>query len=144
MCVAFVRSPYDSKEEGVMVKGVTNQTQDISKGKGEQPKDMIHIGINATERMRDEILQRELRALNINIKVENRASGIVILGWLPLSLASETKSRKIVQLNAWLRSWCKRERFGHLTSIPGQVRPAVEGHQYLAESLVETDLEGLS
>eukprot|EP00061_Rhincodon_typus_P011604 g36753.t1 len=48
---------------GAKFKDVSEQEQDILKEEGDRPEVMVHIDTNATDRNKDEVLQREFRKL---------------------------------------------------------------------------------
>ena len=43
--------------------------------------------------------------------LKSKASRVAISGLLPVPSASEARNREILQLNTWLKGWCKRESF---------------------------------
>ena len=94
---------------GARAKDVTERLQDILKGEGEQAEVIVHIGTNDIGRKRDEDLKSEYRELGRRLKC--RTSLVVISGQLPMPCASESRNRKIRQMNAWLESWCSGQGF---------------------------------
>jgi len=97
---------------GARVKDVSERAWDILKGEGEQPEVVVHIGTNDVGRKSEEVLQGEFRELGSKLK--KRTSRVVISGLLPVPRASEVRNRKIVKINTWLKSWCRREGFRYL------------------------------
>ena len=82
--------------------------QEILKGEGEQPEITVHIG-PMTEVGKGEVLKSEYRELGRTLKC--RTSKVAISGLLPVPRASESRNRKIRQMNAWLESWCRGSLF---------------------------------
>ena len=61
---------------------------------------------------RDELLQSEFRELGDKLK--SRTSKVIIPGILPVPHASQSRNRRILQMNMWLEKWCKGDGFKFL------------------------------
>ena len=97
---------------GAKVRDVTERLQNILEGEGEQPVVVVHIGTNDIGKKRDEVLQGEFRELGDKLK--SRTSKVIISGLLPVPRASQSRNRRILQMNTWLEKWCKGEGFKFL------------------------------
>ena len=47
-------------------------------------------------------------------RLKSKASRVAISGLLPVPSASEARNREILQLNKWLKDWCKKEGFNFI------------------------------
>lgn len=106
---------------GARVKDVSERLQDILEWEGEQPVVVVHIGTNDIGKKRDEVLQGEFRELGDKLK--SRTSKVIISGLLPVPRASQSRNRRIFQMNTWLEKWCKGEGFkflGHWNQFWGR------------------------
>ncbi|XP_051897466.1 40S ribosomal protein S24 isoform X2 [Pristis pectinata] len=97
---------------GARVRDVTDRVHRILEREGEQPEVVVHVGTNDIGRKGDEVLKSEIRELGRRLR--NRTSRVAILGLLPVPRDSEGRNRRRWQINAWLRSWCRREGFRFL------------------------------
>uniref|UniRef100_UPI00398EB7F6 uncharacterized protein n=1 Tax=Pristiophorus japonicus TaxID=55135 RepID=UPI00398EB7F6 len=97
---------------GARVKDVSERVQDILKWEGEQPVVVVHIGTNDIGKKRDEVLRNEFKELGAKLK--SRTSKVVISGLLPVPRDSQSRNRRIAQMNTWLEQWCSREGFKFL------------------------------
>ena len=97
---------------GAGVRDITDRVQVILEREGENPDVVVHVGTNDVGRMSEGVLRREFRELGEKLK--SRTSRVTISGLLPVPRASEARNRKITQINAWLRGWCRREGFRFL------------------------------
>jgi len=68
--------------------------------------------VQITQRKWDQVLHQEFRELGSRLKRKN--SRVVVSGLLPVPCASEHRNRGTVQINTWLKSWCRREGFRFL------------------------------
>ncbi|XP_072928743.1 uncharacterized protein [Hemitrygon akajei] len=94
---------------GARVRDISDRVQVILEREGKNPDVVVHVGTNDVGRMSEGVLRREFRELGAKLK--SRTSRVTISGLLPVPRASEARNRRIIQINTWLRGWCRREGF---------------------------------
>ncbi|XP_062909111.1 uncharacterized protein LOC134349138 [Mobula hypostoma] len=97
---------------GARIQDVTDRVQGILKSEGEDPEVVVHVGTNDVGKNGKDILQRDFRELGRRLK--SRTSRVVISGLLPVPRAGLVKNREIMDLNMWLRNWCRKQGFTFL------------------------------
>ncbi|XP_059504239.1 uncharacterized protein LOC132209920 isoform X2 [Stegostoma tigrinum] len=97
---------------GARIQDVTDRVQRILEGEGEDPEVLVHVGTNDFGKKRRSILQRDFRELGRRLK--SRTSRVVISGFLPVPRVGEGRNREIMDLNVWLRDWCRKQGFKFL------------------------------
>lgn len=73
---------------------------------------MVHVGTNDKINGRWRYLKNNFRELGSKLK--GRTSKVVFSGILPVPCATQERQRELRELNAWLKSWCRKEGFGFL------------------------------
>lgn len=85
------------------------------------------MGTNDTASNSLQKIKRDYEALGRKLKQLN--AQIVISSVLPVERRGPGREGKIVEVNSWLRKWCKQERFGFLD----------HGLQFLEDGLLASD-----
>jgi len=94
---------------GAGVLDVSERVGSILKREGNQTDVIVHIGENDVGRKSRGVIREQFREMGARLK--SKASRVAISGLLPVPSASEARNREILQLNTWLKDWCKREGF---------------------------------
>uniref|UniRef100_A0A803JNI2 SGNH hydrolase-type esterase domain-containing protein n=1 Tax=Xenopus tropicalis TaxID=8364 RepID=A0A803JNI2_XENTR len=81
-------------------------------GAGHDPAVLVHIGTNDKMNGRWGTLKSEFR--DLGSKFRQRSSNVIFSEILPVPRASLGRQRELRELNAWLKSWCRKEGFGFL------------------------------
>uniref|UniRef100_A0A670JHM6 SGNH hydrolase-type esterase domain-containing protein n=1 Tax=Podarcis muralis TaxID=64176 RepID=A0A670JHM6_PODMU len=97
---------------GAKIQDVTERLQGIIKPTDKYPFLLVHVGTNDTASNSLQKIKREYEALGRKLKQLN--AQIVISSVLPVERRGPGREGKIVEVNSWLRKWCKQERFGFL------------------------------
>lgn len=97
---------------GARVRHVADRVDGLLGGAGDDPAVMVHIGTNDKVRGRWKDLKNEFRELGSKLK--KRSSKVVFSEILPVPRATVERQREIREVNAWLKSWCRKEGFGVL------------------------------
>uniref|UniRef100_A0A803J5D4 SGNH hydrolase-type esterase domain-containing protein n=1 Tax=Xenopus tropicalis TaxID=8364 RepID=A0A803J5D4_XENTR len=94
---------------GARVRHVVDRLDTLLGGAGHDPAVLVHIGTNDKMNGRWGTLRSEFRDL-----VSKRSSNVIFSEILPVPRASLGRQRELRELNAWLKSWCRKEGFGFL------------------------------
>uniref|UniRef100_A0A803JZ70 SGNH hydrolase-type esterase domain-containing protein n=1 Tax=Xenopus tropicalis TaxID=8364 RepID=A0A803JZ70_XENTR len=84
---------------GARVRHVVDRVDTLLGGSGHDPAVLVHIGTN--DKMNGS-------------KIKQRSSKVIFSEILPVPRASLGRQRELRELNAWLKSWCRKEGFGFL------------------------------
>ena len=95
---------------GARIHDVTERLTRLIKPSEHHPILLIHVGINDTARRRFWDITRDFEELGR--KAKNLNAKVVISSLLPVVGHGPMREEKIVEVNKWLRDWCRRERFG--------------------------------
>uniref|UniRef100_A0A670I570 SGNH hydrolase-type esterase domain-containing protein n=1 Tax=Podarcis muralis TaxID=64176 RepID=A0A670I570_PODMU len=112
---------------GAKIQDVTERLQGIIKPTDKYPFLLVHVGTNDTASNSLQKIKRDYEALGRKLKQLN--AQIVISSVLPVERRGPGREGKIVEVNNWLRKWCKQERFGFLD----------HGMQFLEDGLLASD-----
>ena len=94
---------------GAGVLDVSKRIGSISEGEDKETDVIVHIGANDGDRKSRGVLKEQFKELGNRLR--SRTSRVTISGLLPMPRASEARNREVVQLNAWLKDWSRREGF---------------------------------
>uniref|UniRef100_A0A6I8SSN1 SGNH hydrolase-type esterase domain-containing protein n=1 Tax=Xenopus tropicalis TaxID=8364 RepID=A0A6I8SSN1_XENTR len=97
---------------GARVRHVVDRVDTLLGGAGHDPAVLVHIGTNDKMNGRWGTLKSEFR--DLGSKIRQRSSNVIFSEILPVPRASLGRQRELRELNAWLKSWCRKEGFGFL------------------------------
>ncbi|XP_067418891.1 uncharacterized protein [Emydura macquarii macquarii] len=95
---------------GARIRDVTERLPKLIKSSDRYPFLLLHVGTNDTAKNDLERITADYVALGKEIK-EFEAQ-VVFSSILPVQGKGPGRDRRIVEVNAWLRRWCRREGFG--------------------------------
>ena len=94
---------------GAGVQDVSERVEGILKGGGTESDVIVHVGEKDVGTKCRGDIRRQFRELGARLKC--RASRVAFSGLLPVPGASRARNNEILQLNAWLKDWCRAEGF---------------------------------
>ena len=94
---------------GAGVQDVSERVEGILKGGGTESNVIVHVGEKDVGTKCRGDIRRQFRELGARLKC--RASRVAFSGLLPVPGASRARNNEIIQLNAWLKDWCRAEGF---------------------------------
>ncbi|KAM7138764.1 uncharacterized protein RBU57_016504 [Macrochelys suwanniensis] len=97
---------------GARIRDVTEALSRIIRPSDYYPMLLIHVGTNDTARCDTEQIKSDYRALGVRVK--DFGAQVVFSSILPVKGRGTGRDRCIVEVNAWLRRWCRQEGFGFL------------------------------
>lgn len=101
---------------GARVRHVVDRVDKLLGGAGHDPAVLVHVGTNDRIHGRWRILKNQFKELGCKLK--GRTSKVIFSGILPVPCATQERQRELRELNAWLKTWCRREGFGFLEHWP--------------------------
>ncbi|XP_075757100.1 uncharacterized protein LOC142818831 isoform X1 [Pelodiscus sinensis] len=97
---------------GARIRDVTEALSRIIRPSDYYPMLLIHVGTNDTARCDTERIKCGYRALGVRVK--EFGAQVVFSSILPVKGRGPGRERCILEVNAWLRRWCRQEGFGFL------------------------------
>ncbi|XP_075777593.1 uncharacterized protein LOC142827220 [Pelodiscus sinensis] len=97
---------------GARIRDVTEALSRIIRPSDYYPMLLIHVGTNDTARCDTERIKCDYRALGVRVK--EFGAQVVFSSILPVKGRGPGRERCILEVNTWLRRWCRQEGFGFL------------------------------
>jgi len=97
---------------GAKIRDVTERLTRLVKPTDRNPFLLVHVGTNDTARHSLQKIRRDFE--DLGRKLKDLGTQVVISSLLPVKGRGPGRERKIVEVNNWLRKWCRQERFGFL------------------------------
>lgn len=97
---------------GARVRHVVDRVDKLLGGAGHDPAVLVHVGTNDSIHGRWRLLKNQFKELGC--KMKGRTSKVIFSEILPVPCATQERQGEIRELNAWLKTWCRKEGFGFL------------------------------
>ncbi|CAM5127337.1 unnamed protein product [Natator depressus] len=126
---------------GAKIRDVTERLPRLIKPSDRYPFLLLHVGTNDTAKNDLERITADYVALGRRIK--ELEAQVVFSSILPVEGKGLGRDRRIVEVNEWLRRWCRREGFGFFDLHLGRKNPMHRyrlGTEWLGSSSAEKDL----
>ncbi|XP_073435803.1 uncharacterized protein [Dendrobates tinctorius] len=112
---------------GAKIKDVSDRISGLFRPTDDYPFLLLHVGTNDTARNDLETICRDFE--DLGKKVKELGAQVVFSSILPVDGHGTRRWNKILQVNNWLRRWCRQQRFGFLD----------HGVNYLYDGLLARD-----
>ncbi|XP_075208143.1 uncharacterized protein LOC142313042 [Anomaloglossus baeobatrachus] len=97
---------------GAKIKDVSDRISELLRPTDDYPFLLIHVGTNDTARNELETICSDFE--DLGKKVKELGAQVVFSSILPADGNGTRRWNKILQVNNWLRRWCRQQRFGFL------------------------------
>ncbi|XP_075774322.1 uncharacterized protein LOC142825946 [Pelodiscus sinensis] len=94
---------------GAKVADLSRHLDRLMCSAGEEPVVVVHVGTNDVGKSRRDVLEAKFRLLGKRLK--SRTSMVAFSEMLPVPRAGPGRQAELQSLNAWMRRWCREERF---------------------------------